>query len=135
MIEVLRNKNLTTKFQIIVEIADGGPDIQQKEIARKLDMTPQAISDYIAQLIKEKMLVSEGRSRYRVTNEGVNWLIKTMKELNSYNIFIRRAVNNISICAAIADDNLKGNQQVGLEMKDGLLFATSDTSKGATGIT
>jgi len=36
MIEVLRNKNMTTKFQILVEIADSGPDIQQREIARKL---------------------------------------------------------------------------------------------------
>jgi putative transcriptional regulator len=67
MIEVLRNKNLTTKFQILVEIADGGPDIQQREIARKLDITPQAVSDYIAQLVKEKMLISQGRSSYKVT--------------------------------------------------------------------
>ena len=36
MIEVLRNKNQTTRFQILGEIADKGPDIQQREIAKEL---------------------------------------------------------------------------------------------------
>jgi putative transcriptional regulator len=135
MIEVLRNKNLTTKFQILVEIANGGPDIQQWEIARKLEITPQAVSDYISQLIKEKMLVANGRSSYRVTNEGVDWVIKTLRDLSNYSNFIQRAVNNISVCAAIAEETFKKNQKVGLRMKDGLLCASSDTSIGATGTT
>jgi putative transcriptional regulator len=135
MIEVLRNKNQTTKFQILVEIADKGPDIQQREIARELDITPQAVSDYIAQLINEGMLVALGRSSYRVTNEGVNWVIKSLRELNSYNNFIQRAVNNISVCAALAEDDLKQNQPVSLVMKDGLLYASSKVDNGATGFT
>jgi putative transcriptional regulator len=135
MIEVLRNKNLTTKFQILVEIADGGPDIQQREIARKLEITPQAVSDYIAQLIKEKMLTALGRSSYKVTNEGVDWLIKALRELSSYNLFIQRAVNNISVCAAIAENDLEKGQKVAIKMKDGLLFALADSDSGAMGIT
>jgi len=135
MIEVLRNKNQTTKFQILVEIADRGPDVQQREIARKLEITPQAISEYIAQLINEDLLISEGRSRYRVTNEGVNWVIRSMRELDSYNTFIQRAVNNISVCAAIAEDNLDKGQPVGLKMKDGLLFASAEVNSGATAVT
>jgi len=135
MIEVLRNKNQTTRFQILVEIADKGPDIQQREIARELDITPQAVSDYIAQLINEGMLIALGRSSYRLTNEGVNWVIKSLKELNSYNTFIQRAVNNISICAALAEEDLSQNQQVSLVMKDGLLYASPKVDNGATGYT
>ncbi|MDD4924572.1 MAG: winged helix-turn-helix transcriptional regulator [Dehalococcoidales bacterium] len=135
MIEVLKNKNQTTKFQILVEIADKGPDIQQREIARELDITPQAVSDYIAQLINDGMLVALGRSSYRVTNEGVNWVIKALKELNSYNLYIQRAVNNISICAALAEADLKNNQQVSLKMKDGLLYASPEIDNGASGFT
>ena len=134
MIEVLRNKNLTTRFQILVEIANSGPNIQQRDIANELDITPQAVSDYIAQLIKDKMLTSEGRSSYRVTNEGVNWIIKALRELNSYNSFIQRAVTNISICTALAESDLKKNQKVGLKMKDGLLFASRNTDHDATGV-
>jgi len=135
MIEVLRNKNLTTRFQILVEIASAGPTIQQREIAKNLNITPQAVSDYISQLTRERMLVSEGRSQYRVTSEGVNWIIKTLRELSDYNTFIQRAVTNISICAAIAEDDLKKNQRVGLKMKDGLLFASAGKESQATGTT
>jgi len=133
MIEVLRNKNLTTRFQILVEIANAGPTIQQREIARNLDITPQAVSDYISQLVKEGLLVAEGRARYRVTNEGVNWIIKTLRELGDYNTFIQRAITNLSTCAAIAADDLKKGQKVGLKMKNGLLLATSGKESKASG--
>jgi len=135
MIEVLRNKNMTTRFQILVEIASAGPTVQQKEIARNLDITPQAVSDYIAQLTREGLLVAEGRARYQVTNEGVNWIIKTLRELGDYNIFIQRAITNLSTCAAIAADDLKKGQKVGLKMKGGLLLATSGKESKASGIT
>lgn len=135
MIEVLKNKNATTKFQTLVEIANSGPNVQQREIAEKLDITPQAISDYIAQLIKEKMLVSEGRSSYRVTNEGVNWIIQMLRELSGYTDYIQRAITNISICTAIAESDLAQSQKIGLKMKEGLLFATNNSSHQATGIT
>lgn len=134
MIEILRNKNLTTRFQILVEIADGGPNVQQRDIAKKLAITPQAVSDYIAQLIKKGMLISGGRSSYRVTNEGVNWIIKSLKELSSYSTFIEKAITNISVCTAVAESDLRKGQKVGLVMKDGLLFATDRLSEGATGI-
>lgn len=132
--EVLRNKNLATRFQILVEIANSGPNIQQQDIARKLDVTPQAISDYTRQLVDEGLLVSDGRSKYRLTNEGVNWVIKVLRELRDYDTLIERAITNISVCAAVADINLSKDQTVGLEMKDGLLFATENVNKGAKGI-
>lgn len=135
MIEVLKNKNVTTKFQILVEIANSGPNIQQRDIANKLDITPQAISDYIAQIIKEKMLVSEGRSYYRVTNEGVNWIILMLRELIGYTDYIQKAITNISICTAIAESDMKKNQKVGLKMNNGLLIATSNLTHRATGVT
>jgi len=134
MVEILRNKNLATKFQILVEVANSGPQIQQRYIAQKLDVTPQAISDYIAQLIKEGMLISQGRSRYKVTNEGINWVIKTMRELRSYDTFVEKAVTNISISAAVADIDLSKGQEVGLEMEEGLLYATEKIGNGAKGI-
>jgi len=134
MVEILRNKNLATKFQILVEIANRGPSIQQRDIAQKLAVTPQAISDYTRQLVREGLLRAEGRSRYRVTTEGVNWIIKTLRELRGYHRFIEQAVTNISVCAAIADADLTQGQTVGLEMKDGLLLATKRVGNGARGI-
>lgn len=134
MIEILRNKNLATRFQILVEIANSGPNIQQQDVAKKLFLTPQAISDYTRQLVDEGLLISDGRSKYRLTSEGVNWVIKTLRELREYDTRIERAITNISVCAAVAADDLIEGQTVGLEMKDGLLFATADMNKGAKGI-
>ena len=44
-------------------------------------------------------------------------------------------MTNISICAALAESDLKKNQKVGLKMKDGLLFASPNADSKATGIT
>jgi putative transcriptional regulator len=135
MIEVLRNKNMTTRFQILVEIANAGPGVQQREIAKNLNITPQAVSEYIAQLSAEGLLAAEGRARYRVTTQGVNWIIKTLRELGEYNAFIQRAITNLSICAAVAGEDLKKGQRVGLEMRDGLLYASASRKREASGTT
>jgi putative transcriptional regulator len=134
MVEILQNKNSATRFQILVEIANSGPNIQQKDIATKLSVTPQAISDYIYQLKKEELIISAGRSQYRVSTKGVNWMLKILRELRSYTSLVEQAVTNITVCAAIADCDINRGQAVGLKMKNGLLFAISQTNGGARGI-
>jgi len=134
MVQILRNKNLTTRFQILVEVAANQPNIQQKDIARKLGITSQAVSEYVNGLVNDGWLASDGRSRYRVTREGVNWVLKAFRELGRYSSFVEKAVTNITVCAAIADCDLSQGQVVGLEMKDGLLFATGVARKGVKGV-
>lgn len=65
MIEVLQNKNSATRFQIMAEIASAGPNIHQKNIALKLGISPQAVSEYVRQLSEEKLLTAESRSSYK----------------------------------------------------------------------
>jgi len=134
MVQILRNKNLATKFQILVEVAANQPNLQQKEIASKLDVTSQAISEYIKELVKDGWLLSEGRSRYRITQEGMNWVLQTYRDMRDYSAFVGRAITNITVCTAVAHDDLSEGQAVGLEMKEGLLFTTGDMGRGATGI-
>ncbi|MEA2085914.1 MAG: winged helix-turn-helix transcriptional regulator [Chloroflexota bacterium] len=126
MVGILRNKNVATRFQILAEIAAGQPDIQQKDIARRLNITPQAVSNYIKRLLKEGLLTSAGRSQYRVSNEGVDWMLRHLKELQEYFEIVGKAVSNIKVSAAIAGCNLSRGQTVGLVMREGLLFATGD---------
>ena len=133
--QILKSKNLATKFQIMVEIAAHQPNIQQKDIALKLDITSQAVSEYIRELIKNGWLSSEGRSRYKVTKDGVNWILQMSRQLHSYAWYVSKAVADISTTTAIADSDLSAGQQVSLYMKDGLLFASGGRSgKGAKGI-
>jgi len=126
---------MATRFQILVEIAANQPYIQQKDIARRIGVTSQAVSEYISKLEKDGWISSDGRSRYRVTKEGVNWILKALRELQQYSTTAERALTNINTWAAIADIDLKQGELVGLVMKDGLLFATTFPEKGARGIT
>mgnify|MGYP001035981573 CR=1 FL=1 len=134
MAQIQRNRNLDTKFQILVQIAANQPNIQQKDIAQRLDVTPQAVSEYIKEMVKDGSVTSDGRSRYRITTEGVNRVLKALKELRAYLLFVERAITNITICTAVADHDLSQGQVVGLKMKDGLLFATDALGKAAKGV-
>jgi putative transcriptional regulator len=134
--QILKSKNLATKFQIMVEIAAHQPNIQQKDIAPRLGITSQAVSEYIRELIKDGWLSSEGRSRYKVTKEGVDWILQMSRQLHSYAWFVSKVVADISTTTAIADSDLSAGQPASLYMKDGLLFASDVISgKGAKGIT
>jgi len=135
MAQVLRSKNLATKFQILLEIAANQPNVQQKDIAGKLDITSQAVSEYVKELMKDGWLSSQGRSRYRVTREGVDWILRMARQLHSYSSFVSKVVSDISTSTAIADEDLAVGQAVSLYMKDGLLFASSIVNgEGARGI-
>jgi putative transcriptional regulator len=132
--ELLRIKNLAIKFQIMAEVAANQPDVQQKNIAKKLDLSPQAVSDYIRELVSAGWLSSEGRSRYSVTKEGVGWMLRGVRELQSYSDTVLKTIAGVSVSAAIADCDISEGQGVGLKMKDGLLFATIDADTEARGI-
>jgi len=135
MAQILKSKNLATKFQIMVEIAAHQPNVQQKDIAPRLGITSQAVSEYIRELIKDGWLSSEGRSRYKVTKEGVDWILQMSRQLHSYAWSVSKVVADISTTTAIADSDLSAGQSASLYMKDGLLFASKATrGKGAKGI-
>lgn len=134
MAEVLRSKNLATKFQILLEVAANQPNIQQKDIASRLNITSQAVSEYARELIKNGWLSSQGRSRYKVTQKGVDWILRMARQLQSYSSFVNKVVSDISVSTAIADGDLSEGQAVSLYMKGGLLFASSIMNdKGAKG--
>lgn len=135
MTQILRNKNLATRFQILAEIAANQPSIQQKDIARKIGVTSQAVSDYISKLEKDGWITSDGRSRYHITKEGVNWMLKSLRELQQYSVSVEKVLTNITTWAAIAANDLKKGEKVSLIMKNGLLYASSYLGSGAVGIT
>lgn len=134
MMEILHSKNLATKFQIMAEVAANQPDVQQRNIAKRLGISPQAVSDYIRELLNAGWLESDGRSRYSVTSEGVDWMLKGIRELQHYSDKVLRNIAGVSVSAAIAGCDISKGQGVGLMMKDGLLFATTDTGTEARGI-
>ncbi len=132
---ILRSKKESTRFQILVEIAAHQPDVRQKEIADKIGITPQAVSEYIRELVSEGLLFSDGRVRYRVTKKGVEWVLEHALELKKYARYVMEdIVSHVSVATAIANGNLKKGETVSLVMEGGLLYAGSGEGD-VTGIT
>lgn len=134
MAQILQNKRLATRFQILVEIAANQPNIQQRLIAERIGVTPQAVSEYVSQLLEEGFIASEGKSRHSITKEGVNWVLEMARELKDYSSYVERAITNICVCTAVAERDIAQGQRVGLKMRDGILWASEPKKGGAQGI-
>jgi putative transcriptional regulator len=121
---ILRSKREVTRLQILVEIAEHQPAVRQQEIAEKLGVTPQAISEYIRELVDEAMVTASGRGNYEVTKVGVEWILANAESLEAYARHIRRdIIQQVAVWAAIAAEDLSTGDEVGVYMKGGWLYA------------
>ncbi|WP_336361240.1 DUF7839 domain-containing protein [Haladaptatus sp. ZSTT2] len=136
MADVLENKRAATRFRILVEIADRQPAVSQGEIATAVGVTSQAVSEYIRDLVDEGLVRKEGRSRYRVTKEGVDWLFQAATDVRRFAEHVTDDVlGNVGEDAAIATDSVEAGETVTLSIVDGLLHATPGDDGPATGVT
>ncbi|MCD1294717.1 Crp/Fnr family transcriptional regulator [Methanocella sp. CWC-04] len=132
---VLEKKREVTKFMILVEVAASQPQLKQSDIAEKLGITPQAISEYVKKLVSEGMITSEGRGQYSITPLGVEHIINDAKELKEFSDYVlSNVVGQVSAWAAIALDDIEKDQTVYLSMKDGILSCSAKKSTGASGV-
>jgi putative transcriptional regulator len=118
---ILRSKREVSRLQILVEIAEHQPAVRQQAIAEKMGVTPQA------------MVSASGRGNYEVTKAGIEWVLANAESLESYARHIRRdIIQQVSVWTAIAAEDLKAGDEVGVYMKEGFLYA-GKTLLSATG--
>lgn len=133
IVEVLQHKRDATRYRILVEVADRQPAVSQREIAESIDLTAQAVSDYVRELVDTGHVRKLGRGRYEITKEGVDWLINRTDELQAYTAFVsEEVVDQVEIEAAIATESLPAGETVTLSMNDGVLHAAPGDGDGAT---
>lgn len=126
MASVLQSKRDSSRFQILVEIAAHQPNLRQKEVADRLGVTPQAISEYIKELVADGLVETDGRMRYRITKTGVEWLLESAAELKRYaRVVMEEIISHVSVWSAIAREDIHEGQRVSLQMNGGLLYAFS----------
>jgi putative transcriptional regulator len=131
---VLEKKSEITRFQILVETAASQPQIKQSEIAASLGITPQAVSEYIKNLIEDGFITSSGRGRYKVTPLGVEAIISGARELQDYSKYVLSSVvGQVSVWPAIAAADVRKGDPVRLFMRDGVLYA-GPGAEGAVGV-
>ncbi|MDD3043243.1 MAG: MarR family transcriptional regulator [Methanosarcinaceae archaeon] len=134
-VKILQTKSGVTKFQVLIEIAAHQPNVRQKEIAAKIGITPQAVSEYIKELVADGLIITEGRVRYRITKEGIEWVLENAGELKRYACFVMEdIISHVSTWTAIAREDMNAGQQVYLKMENGLLYVSLTEETGATGM-
>ncbi|MFC4544314.1 MarR family transcriptional regulator [Halosolutus amylolyticus] len=135
MVDVLDNKRAATRFRILVQIAERQPAVSQGEIAEEVGVTSQAVSEYIRELVDDGLVEKEGRSRYRVTNEGVDWLFRAADDVRRFADHVTGDVlGAMSEAAYIATDDIEEGETVSLFVEDGLLHASPGEEGPATGV-
>lgn len=131
---MLEKKSDVTRFQILVEVAASQPQIKQSQIASSLGITPQAVSEYIKELVSASMISSSGRGQYTVTPPGVESIIYGAKELKEYSDYVlNNVVGQVAVWAAIARGVVRKGDTVFLTMEDGILYAAPGSDGNASG--
>ncbi len=135
MATVIDDKRSATRFRILVEIADRQPAVSQGEIAEEVGVTSQAVSEYIRELVEDGLVEKEARSRYRVTKEGVDWLLQETGDLRRFTEHVADDVlGTVQEDAAVAAAPIDEGDTVTLSMVDGLLYADPGADGPATGV-
>ena len=133
--ELLRSKRNATRYQILVQIAERQPAVSQQEIAGAIDITAQAVSNYLQELIEAGHVEKHGRGRYEITKEGVDWLISRTDNLRSFVDHVsEEVIGQVDVESAIAAGGVTEGQRVSLAMRNGYLHALPKEDTGATAV-
>jgi putative transcriptional regulator len=123
-----REKGNLTFALIIIELLKGKRKL--REISTDLKITPQGASVYLKNLQKHGFVDSSNKP----TPEGVAFLQQILATIS---LFVEDAYEDtgiISSCEAIAGEDLREGDRVGLTMKKGLLHADKKPKTGSHGI-
>jgi putative transcriptional regulator len=123
--KVFKKKGELTRFQILAEIAREQPHLRQKDIAKKLGITIQAVSENIKSLVDEGFVeTGMGNARYKITKRGIEKVKTEALNLRKYADNVLDTMNTYkSVWPAIAREDMESGETVWLEMENGTLYA------------
>jgi putative transcriptional regulator len=123
---LLREKGELTKFQILFEINRRQPHIKQEEISDALGITVQAVSKHFKKLVNEGLIeVGTEKANYRLTPKAIEKLEEGAKNLERYVSKVEDGLKVERVWPAIASQSLKEGEEIGLVMKEGVLFTVA----------
>ncbi len=120
-----------TKLLLLLEVTRHR-HTRLKTLADRLDLTVARVSEYVSEMGDEGLIVHAG-GEYRATKKGVDHLQANMLALRD---FVESSVREMAIIdrtVALAGEDLKEGDRVGLFMEKGVLVARKKTSP-STGV-
>jgi len=123
--KIFKKRGEMTRFQILSEISKQDPHLRQKDIAERLNITVQAVSENIKSLVDEGYITSrDGRSPYKISQKGIVKVKKDAINLRKYSDSVLETMDYYkSVWPAIATEKIEKSEQVGLYMENGVLYA------------
>jgi putative transcriptional regulator len=123
---LLRDKGELTKFQILFEIIRRQPHVKQEEISEALGITVQAVSKHFKKLMSEGFIeAGSEKANYRLTVKAIERLQEGAKNLERYVTKVENGLKIERVWPAIAVQSTKAGDEVGLVMREGVLYAVS----------
>lgn len=129
---LLRDLKKNTELVILSELLRN-PSIRRKELADRLGVTEQAVSQYFIALESER-LITPTRGSLRPTVKGRQMLQEGLFGLRDEIDGILREIELIDTCLAIADAPIRAKDAVGLLMRGGKLYAVPGIPATSRGI-
>ncbi|MCS7131016.1 MAG: winged helix-turn-helix transcriptional regulator [Archaeoglobaceae archaeon] len=130
---ILINKKDVTRLLILSELLLN-PECNQRDIAKKLDLTPQAISEHFKELVAENLIKVVHRGYYELTSKGEEWLSKNLLDLHVFSEELLKKVYSKSI-VTIAVGSVKEGEKVRYWFEDGFIFAKKDLEGNGVALT
>jgi putative transcriptional regulator len=117
---LLLSRKDTMKLLILSELVK--KQCNQRDIAKKFGLTPQAISEHFKDLITEGFIQIVHKGYYEVTERGRDWLNKNLLDLHFFSEELVKKLYSKSIVALAVGDIEEGDE-IEYKFQDGYIYA------------
>ncbi|ADD08966.1 helix-turn-helix, type 11 domain-containing protein [Aciduliprofundum boonei T469] len=112
---ILRDKSKITEMMILLSILKGNKKL--KEIASDVGITIQGVSEY-SKLLESSGFLKNGK----ITPAGMEFLYASLKDIGDFVHEANKIIGKIKITEAIAGEDIKEGDKVGLFMENGYIY-------------
>lgn len=128
----LRDKGLLTRLMILRELGRE-EGLTMRQVADRLGVTAQAVSEHIKRLVADGHVIVEGDGP-RLTPLGVAHLERNLFAIKDYVDRAVRDLRRVDACGAVAGATVQKGDRVGLFMERGELYAYPERESPSTGV-
>ncbi len=130
---VLLSRKDTIRFLILSELMVN-PECNQRDIAKKLGLTPQAISEHFREMVSEGLISVVHKGYYEVTRKGEEWMSRNLIDLHIFSEELLKKIYSKTV-VAIARGSIAENDMVRYWFGDGFIFAEKSAKGNGIALT